>query len=200
MSSTECTSEPFCTPAIGVAAKPRNYKMRALNPLGFMVLVAGFAISSREAQNAASATAKEATAEAAAPQSASRLSIYTKENPPADRELAQAIMAQGQAPIINLAGRTTVSQLAGVLKRAAFAVTTDTGPMHLAAALGTPVVALFGPTAPWRTGPFGQGHEVVRLGMECSPCFLRVCPIDFRCMKRIESSEVIAAIRAKLSR
>ncbi len=117
---------------------------------------------------------------------------------PSDKNLADAILRESKAPILNLAGRTTVSQLAVVLKRAAFAVTTDTGPMHLAAALGTPVVALFGPTAPWRTGPFGQGHEVVRLRLECSPCFKRDCP-DPRCLTELPLDMVSAACEKMLS-
>jgi ADP-heptose:LPS heptosyltransferase len=59
-------------------------------------------------------------------------------------------------------------------------VTTDTGPMHLAAAVDTRVVALFGPTAPWRTGPFGDGHQVIRTAPACSPCFKRQCD-EHRC-------------------
>ncbi|MGA9754557.1 MAG: glycosyltransferase family 9 protein, partial [Desulfobaccales bacterium] len=73
----------------------------------------------------------------------------------ADQELAEGILGQSQAPLLNLAGRTSLAELAAVLRQARLAVTTDTGAMHLAAALGTKVTALFGPTAPWRTGPFG---------------------------------------------
>ena len=76
-----------------------------------------------------------------------------------------------EVPILNLAGRTSLAELAALLRNARLAVTTDTGPMHLACALGTPVVALFGPTAPWRTGPIGLGHVAVRLALPCSPCF-----------------------------
>jgi heptosyltransferase-1 len=72
-------------------------------------------------------------------------------------------------------------------------VTTDTGPMHLAAALRTPVAALFGPTAPWRTGPFGEMHEVVRLVLPCSPCFRRQCP-EPRCLMDLPVSAVQAAV------
>jgi heptosyltransferase-1 len=72
------------------------------------------------------------------------------------------------------------------------AVTADTGAMHLAAALETPVVALFGPTAPWRTGPFGEGHEIVRLGLTCSPCLKRRCP-DPRCLTELPVAAVTAA-------
>jgi len=99
----------------------------------------------------------------------------------ADQKLSTEILRQMQEPVIDLAGRTSLPELAAVLRRARLAVTTDTGAMHLAAALGTPVAALFGPTAPWRTGPFGEGHQVVRLALDCSPCFKRRCPAP-RCL------------------
>lgn len=117
----------------------------------------------------------------------------------ADRPLAAAVESECQASVINLAGRTNLPELAAVLKGAILAVTTDTGPMHLAAALGTRVAALFGPTAPWRTGPFGQGHEVVRAGLDCSPCFRRQCP-DPRCLTELPVADVIAAGEKILSR
>jgi ADP-heptose:LPS heptosyltransferase len=60
------------------------------------------------------------------------------------------------------------------------------------------VVAIFGSTEPALTGPVGTGHTVIRHHVECSPCFLRECPLDFRCMKRIAASEVISAVEAKL--
>ena len=110
----------------------------------------------------------------------------------ADQALTAEIVRQSDAPLLNLAGRTSLPELAAVLRRARLAVTTDTGAMHLAAALGTPVVALFGPTAPWRTGPFGSGHQVVRLGLECSPCFKRRCPAP-RCLTELSPEMVQAA-------
>jgi heptosyltransferase-1 len=103
---------------------------------------------------------------------------------PGDREMVGEIVAQAEVTLINLAGRTSLAELAALLQKARLAVTTDTGPMHLAAALGTPVVALFGPTAPWRTGPFGRGHEVVRLTFPCSPCFRRQCP-ELQCLTEL---------------
>ena len=77
-------------------------------------------------------------------------------------------------------------------------LTNDTGTMHLAAHLGVPTVALFGSTEPALTGPLGAGHRVIRHHVECSPCFLRECPIDFRCMQAIEVSEVSAAVEGVL--
>jgi len=116
----------------------------------------------------------------------------------ADRELVADLIGLSQGPLINLAGRTSLAELAGVLRRACLAVTTDTGAMHLAAALGTPVAALFGPTAPWRTGPFGPGHLVVRLDLPCSPCFQRRCP-EPRCLTDLTPEMVRAACEKILS-
>jgi heptosyltransferase-1 len=118
---------------------------------------------------------------------------------PGDRGLVEEIMAQADMPLLNLAGRTSLAELAALLQKARIAVTTDTGPMHLAAALGTPVVALFGPTAPWRTGPFGQGHEVVRLGLSCSPCFQRQCP-EPGCLTELPVSSAQEAVEKILVR
>ncbi len=112
---------------------------------------------------------------------------------PGDRKSAQEIVDQTDLPLSNLAGCTSLSELAALLQKAHLAVTTDTGPMHLAAALGTPVAALFGPTAPWRTGPFGEGHEVVRLALDCSPCFRRQCP-EPRCLMDLPVSAAQAAV------
>jgi heptosyltransferase I len=116
----------------------------------------------------------------------------------ADQELAAGITAQCRVPLINLAGRTSLAQLAAILRTTRMAVTTDTGVMHLAAALGTPVTALFGPTAPWRTGPFGDGHQVVRLGLPCSPCFKRHCPAP-RCLNELYPEMVRVACEKILS-
>jgi len=116
----------------------------------------------------------------------------------ADQGLAGAILQQMRQPAMLLAGRTSLPELAAVLRRARLAVTTDTGAMHLAAALGTPVTALFGPTAPWRTGPFGEGHEIVRLALDCSPCFKRRCP-EPRCLTDLAPEMVQAACEKILS-
>ncbi len=117
---------------------------------------------------------------------------------PGDEKLAAEIFAGLKGPAVNLVGRTSLAELAGVLTAARLLVTTDTGAMHLAAALGTPVAALFGPTAPWRTGPFGAGHQVVRLGLTCSPCFKRQCP-EPRCLTDLPVTAVAAACEKILS-
>jgi len=115
----------------------------------------------------------------------------------ADRALTAAIAQRSGAPVLDLAGRTELKVLAGVLRLADLAVCTDTGVMHLAAALETPVVALFGPTSPGRTGPWGSGHTVLRLGLECSPCFRRACP-DPRCLTGLSPGAVAAAVAERL--
>jgi lipopolysaccharide heptosyltransferase I len=115
-----------------------------------------------------------------------------------DRELAGRICGLMQEKALNLAGRTSLAELAGVLQKSRLAVTADTGPMHLAAALGTNVVAVFGPTAPWRTGPFGEGHQAVRLDLACSPCFKRRCP-EPRCLTLLSPDMVFAALEKILA-
>ena len=77
-------------------------------------------------------------------------------------------------------------------------LTNDTGAMHLAALLRLPVVAIFGSTEPRKTMPLGHGHRILRHHVECSPCFLRKCPLDFRCMRAVTSREVIDAVRQVL--
>ena len=118
---------------------------------------------------------------------------------PGDREMAEEIVALAETRPLDLAGRTSLAELGALLKKAEFAVTTDTGPMHLAAALGTPVAALFGPTAPWRTGPFGEGHEVVRLELDCSPCFQRRCS-ETRCLLELPVLKAQEAVEKILVR
>ncbi len=99
--------------------------------------------------------------------------------------------------VLNLGGRTSLRELAALYKRAALLVTTDSGPMHIAAAVGTPVVALFGPTDPSRTGPYGFNHRIIQRKLPCSPCFRKQCT-NPRCMAEISVEEVFAAVRDML--
>ena len=94
---------------------------------------------------------------------------------------------------VNLAGRTSLLELAAVYRKAETVVTTDSGPMHLAAAVGKKVIALFGPTDPVRTGPYGPGHTVIRSNLSCSPCLLKKCD-SMQCMKDISPQQVLAAV------
>ncbi len=98
----------------------------------------------------------------------------------------------------NRVGQTSLAQLMEELRGCDVLLSNDTGTMHLAALLGVPVVALFGSTEPSWTGPLGKGHTVIREHVECSPCFLRSCPLDFRCMKAITPEQVREAVRRKL--
>jgi len=111
-----------------------------------------------------------------------------------DRESLEQIRI-GAGPLArNLAGRLSLREFACLVSRSTLMLSVDSGPMHIACAVGTPVVALFGPTAPWRTGPFGFGHSVVRKALACSPCFQRRrCPEGHhRCMGDITVEEVFA--------
>ncbi len=111
-----------------------------------------------------------------------------------DQDAIASIAAEMKHRARNMAGRTSLKELAALYEKSALAVTTDTGPMHLAAAVGTPVVALFGPTAPWRTGPYGPGNQVIRAKLECSPCFKRKCPTT-KCMEQIGVEQVMEAVQ-----
>jgi|RhiMetdeSRZDD1v2_1073273.scaffolds.fasta_scaffold83226_3 heptosyltransferase I len=100
-------------------------------------------------------------------------------------------------PAINLVGKTSLLQLAALLRRSDLLVTNDSGPMHLAAAVGTPVVAIFGPTDPRRVGPYGTGHVVLRKDVDCSRCTRRACVRDGACLKAIDVDEVHEAVRSE---
>ena len=112
-----------------------------------------------------------------------------------DVEMADTIMAISRGSGSNLVGKTTLDELTDVIQYAQAVVTCDTGPMHLAVALGKEVVALFGPSDPRRTGPF-KGH-VLEKGMHCSPCNKRHCP-DPLCMQGISPEDVMEKLAESL--
>jgi len=105
---------------------------------------------------------------------------------------AADILSRMKGKGINLGGKTSLPMLAEIYKSARAVITTDSGPMHLAAAVGTPVIALFGPTDPARTGPYGKGHTVIRSNLPCSPCLLKKCPTK-ECNAAITPEQVYAA-------
>lgn len=115
-----------------------------------------------------------------------------------DREIGAAIAATLGARCENLIGKTTLAELITRLRECRLLLTNDTGTMHLAAHLGVPTVSVFGSTEPALTGPLGEGHHVLRHHVECSPCFLRECPIDFRCMTAVAVGEVADAVLKRL--
>ncbi|MBV9298957.1 MAG: glycosyltransferase family 9 protein [Verrucomicrobia bacterium] len=102
---------------------------------------------------------------------------------------------------IDFSGQTTAGELAAILKRAAVCVTNDSGSMHLAVALGRPVVSIFGPTNPMHIGPYGRPHAVVRTDLPCSPCNFRrlsQCPHGHACMDQVSAVTVIGRVECAL--
>jgi len=117
-----------------------------------------------------------------------------------DAAIGEQIAAAIGDHCVNRIGLTTLDQLIVELRQCRLLLTNDTGTMHLAALIDVPVVAIFGSTEPRLTGPLGNGHTVLRHHVECSPCFLRECPIDFRCMKAVSTDEVAAAVLSMLTK
>ena len=122
----------------------------------------------------------------------------------ADQSLADGLASEitsarsgGRDSIKCLAGQTSLRELCAAMKACDVVLTNDTGPMHVAAAVGTPVVVPFGSTSPELTGPGLPGdprHRFIKADVPCSPCFLRECPIDFRCMNGISVDAVVTAV------
>ncbi len=112
---------------------------------------------------------------------------------PNDYDYLESIKTRAGRDTVNLAGKTSLKELICILRRSSAIVTVDSGPMHLAVAAGCRVVALFGPTAPGRTGPYGEGHTILRTGIDCSPCFKRECS-DTKCMDEIRVDDVLRAV------
>jgi len=110
-----------------------------------------------------------------------------------DSALAESIASPMNKKPVLLTGKTTINQLAGIIAQASFFITNDSGPMHLANALHTPVVAIFGPTDPDRTRPYQEPAKVLKKEVPCWPCFYRTCPYDHQCMTQITPEEVIQA-------
>jgi len=115
-----------------------------------------------------------------------------------ERGMADKILKNLGGGGVDFTGKTGLLQLAALLERCCLLVTNDTGTMHVASAVGTPVVAIFGSTDPVATGPWGDGHVVVKKEVSCSPCFKRVCPTDHRCMELITVDEVEEVVDKKL--
>jgi len=131
---------------------------------------------------------------------------------PAEARLNASIFAQiNHSNVLNYTGQTTITQMAGLLSRCKVLVTNDTGTMHVASAVRTPVVAIFGPTDHITTPPFpissGQDvgeHTLIKKEVECSPCLKRICPIPeqksdhHKCMKLISVEDVYKAVEKYL--
>jgi ADP-heptose:LPS heptosyltransferase len=119
---------------------------------------------------------------------------------PDERELAAAVIGHlGQLPALNLSGRTSLRDLIGIFAECAVVFGPDSGPMHLAAAVGCPVVSLWGSTSPARSAPWGFADLAISAEIPCHPCYLRECPIGRECLRRISAETVADTVRRALN-
>jgi lipopolysaccharide heptosyltransferase I len=121
---------------------------------------------------------------------------------PRERAVCKDVAALAPG-VIDLAGMTTLSELAELIRRSAISITNDSGPMHLAAALDRPVVSIFGPTDPIWIGPYHRDNAVLQAGLACSPCYLRKlkhCQHGHACMRNISPVAVIELAQGMLRR
>jgi len=126
---------------------------------------------------------------------------------PSERELTEALVGHLSVPATNLAGHTSLEELVDLLARASVVIAGDTGPLHVAAALGTPVVGIYGPTDPTNSGPLAERAEIVRLGLACSPCYDLRSPAECKlpdrsmiCMSGLAPARVLQAVTRVLDR
>lgn len=115
-----------------------------------------------------------------------------------DRALAREVEMHATSPLINLVGRTSLREAIGVIQRARIAVGPDTGLMHIAAAVRTPIISLWGATSPQRTGPYGYGELVLQGRAPCVPCQRRTCAIGRVCLQSITPEQIGAKMRKVL--
>lgn len=115
-----------------------------------------------------------------------------------ERAYTNKLKILADRPFIDLSGDIPLGSLPALLSKAIAIITNDSGPMHIAAALGVPVVAMFGPTSAIRTGPYGAGHHVLAGQVSCSPCFSRVCRHnpELECLHLIKPAQVVDVIRS----
>lgn len=116
-----------------------------------------------------------------------------------ERDVAAQIAEHAGDGVVNLAGRTSLAELIALVDEAVVVLMHDSGPMHLATALNRPMVALYGPTSPVRTGPYGRRDAVARLDLACSPCYIKrvsACPHEHRCMRDLDPGLVLERVAA----
>jgi heptosyltransferase-2 len=114
-----------------------------------------------------------------------------------DGDIAQDIVRLSGGACVNLCGRTTLDQAVELLASARLAVANDSGLMHVAAAVGTPLIAIYGSSTPAFTPPMSPRAHIVKLDIECSPCFERTCPLGhFNCMMQLKPERVLERVRA----
>lgn len=112
-----------------------------------------------------------------------------------DDEIARIIEGVSKGNALSLAGKTDITELVSIIRSARFVVSNDSGPMHIAAAAGIPIVAIFGPTNPIRTGPYGSRHVIVQSDIFCVPCYKKMCK-TMMCMSDISVEKVYEAVKA----
>ncbi len=116
----------------------------------------------------------------------------------ADAPVVEEVVAASKGRAVSMAGKTGLKELTALISRASFFVSNDTGPMHIAAALGIPVFALFGPANPVRTGPYGINHTIIRNKISCAPCYRRKPCSHWRCMQELSVTEVKDTILSRI--
>lgn len=116
---------------------------------------------------------------------------------PGQRDIIQPFVQRLPTGIVDLVGKTTIRELAALLRRASLLMANDSAPLHLATAMGIPVVGLFGPTNVVRARPYGVQHRVVRIDLPCSPCERRICSnsTQYECLSGIDVAQVVTAAR-----
>jgi len=117
----------------------------------------------------------------------------------AEASVSRAISAEMRRPPIDLTGKTAIADLPALLSQCHLFIGNDSGAMHVASAVGLPIVAVFGPTDPFGTAPVTPRCSIVQQKPYCSPCFLRRCPTDHRCMTAVTADMVEAAAKLWLS-
>jgi len=115
-----------------------------------------------------------------------------------DAQLGQEVARASQGRAVSLGGKTGLHELIHIVKKARFMVCNDTGPMHIAAAFNVPVAAVFGPSNPVRTGPYGRIHTVVQEQLDCSPCYRKKRCREWRCMEAVTVDRVYEAIEKNI--
>lgn len=116
---------------------------------------------------------------------------------PGEEPLVDAIVGATRSSMLNVAPSTSIKQLACLLERSSLYVGGDTGPMHMAVAMGTPVVGIFGPSDPQRNGPYGEGHMILQADIDCIKCWKKSCS-TMECMKNVSSEDVADAVISKI--
>ena len=116
-----------------------------------------------------------------------------------DRKVAADVVGLSRKPPLNLTGKTDLAEIVAILSQVDLLISNDMGLAHIAPAAGTQTIVIFGPTNPETTRPFSENAEIIRKDVECSPCMLRDCPIDHRCMTWITVDEVFEAAKEKLN-